>query len=268
VSLVIGAGLVVGPGAAPAAAERLTTPDLLSFQFDGQNGYVTFRDNTEDEEWYYVELTEMEDDFATRLYAKHDPVIGSGHVVSWSFTNDGMKPDVAYCAAVYATPHRGSPGGLLDDNASDNSNKICHRPSAPKPDLVIENIRGREESQVTPGVAYLVLFRNEGADANGTVVVDIATSGVAKIAADQNIVRPGWASMGFTCGFRTASGGANSLYRCRGGSLKQGQSVDPAIIVALTRPGFGAIHVSLSVSGSTAEADLSDNGLALNIQVR
>jgi hypothetical protein len=44
--------------------------------------------------------------------------------------------------------------------------------------------------------------------------------------------------------------------------------VDPAIIVALTSTGLGAIHVSLSVSGSTAESDLSDNGLAFNIWVR
>ena len=267
VALVIGAALVVGPGAAPAAAEPLPTPDLLSFQFDGQTAYVTFRDNTADEEWYYVALTEMDNDLGPIIYEVHDPVIGSGHVVNWSFSDAQIRPDVAYCAYMYATPHRGSISGPFDTNASANSNQICHRPGAPKPDLVIENIKGREEWKPTPGIAYLVVFRNDGADADGTVVVDIATSGVARIAADQNIVRPGWESMGFTCEQRAGSGGANSVYHCSGGSLKHGQSVDPAIVVALTGPGFGAIHVSLSVSRGQAEADLTDNGLALNIHV-
>jgi len=133
----------------------------------------------------------------------------------------------------------------------------------------VRNIRGREErtwDQVrTQPAAYLVEIGNSGADAVGTVVFDIQTSGVAKLA-EQSALQ-GWQANGFTCATRPVSGEANAGLRCTGGSLKRGQSINPAIIVGFTGRGFVAIHASVSVRGGTPEEDTGDNGLALNVRI-
>ncbi len=145
-------------------------------------------------------------------------------------------------------------------------------PSGPPPDLAIEKIRGREEVEGGVGktMAYLVVFRNDGADANGTVVVDIATSGVLTLAEDPEVaqtVQKGWEASGFKCVTTQPSGGANASMRCSGGSLKRGQSANPAVIVRATRAGYGYIHASIGVSGGPPERDTSDQGLALPVRI-
>jgi hypothetical protein len=115
--------------------------------------------------------------------------------------------------------------------------------------------------------AYLVVIRNDGPDALKTVVVDITTSGVLTMAEQAPVIRQGWEAAGFTCVSTPASGGANSGLHCTGGTLKQGEKINPAVAVRATRQGFGAIHVTVSVSGGTPERDTKDNSVALPVRI-
>jgi hypothetical protein len=188
------------------------------------------------------------------------------------FSDGGLQPDTGYCLGLRA--YSGS-GEDAFSSFSAESERLCTTTPAsegfvPGPvDLLLENIRGREELTVPAGatIAYLIVFRNLGNDAIGSVVVDIATSGVLTLSADQTLVRPGWEASGFTCGSTPPTGAATAGLRCTGGTLKRGQSTDPAILVQVTGPGFGYIHGSVGVSRGRPEYDKSDNLLTLPVRV-
>lgn len=192
-ALLVAAGLALGIGIQPVAADdedEIPRPTPLTLRLEGTEAHITFRDNSENEEEFYVYLEERDHPGVVVLRSHGPGVQGAGRVVSRSV--QGITPGVAYCATVGAVRYENFVVTLSDTSVSA---ALCAAPTdrAAGPDLAIANIRGREEVEGGTGrtLSYLVAFRNDGADANGTVVVDIATSGVVTLA-DQTAVRAGW----------------------------------------------------------------------------
>ena len=182
-------------------------------------------------------------------------------------------PSTQYCVGLVTFL---GPGDNDNSLLSDESERLCATTLAllnpPRPDLAVAAIRGREDLEWanvrgnTP--AYLVVLNNNGeGDADGNVVVDIATSGVVTLAEQLPVVRQGWEANGFTCVPTTPGGGANAGLRCSGGTLKEGQRINPAVMVRVTRPGYGAIHVQVGVASGPGDVDRQDNGFALLVRV-
>jgi hypothetical protein len=184
-------------------------------------------------------------------------VLSSGKEKEVSARGDCMsKLGGLRLSITYVVPESGVPVGL--------------EAGGPPPDLAISNIKGREELEDAVGktFVYLIELRNDGAPANDNVVVDIATSGVLTLAEQPQFVAQGWAADGFTCLSTPPTGGANAGLRCSGGSLKRGQSTNPAVMVRVTRAGYGYIHASIGVGSGPAErGDTKDNSLALPVRV-
>jgi hypothetical protein len=182
-----------------------------------------------------------------------------------------LEPETTYCVGLTTWVGTGEQATSV---YSEESDRRCVTTAALAPlpmDLVLEEIRGREErewSQVRgQAPAYLIALRNEGADADGTIVVDIQTSGVATIGEQPAVVRQGWESADFTCGPTPVSGGANAGLRCTGGSLKAGQRTNPGVAVQFTRAGYGYIHVSVSLQGGQTDTDPDNNDITLPIRI-
>jgi hypothetical protein len=195
------------------------------------------------------------------------PLVGTG--VKKADLKD-LQPLTKYCVALQSWQASDEEG--VEPLYSELSERKCASTQAsPAPDLSLRNIRGREEREwkqvQNQAPAYLVEVRNSGGDAVGTVVVDISTSGVATLAEQPVVVRQGWEANGFTCKVRPASGGETAGLRCTGGTLKEGQTITPAVAVRFTRAGYGYIHASVSVSGGEPEEETSNNGLALPVRI-
>ncbi len=215
----------------------------------------------------------------------NQPASGSAEIDD---PNAILQPSTHYCVGLRA--YLGS-GASDSSTFSDESNRFCTTtpaaasvtaiprvpiptevttPAAP-PDLALEAIRGREErewsevNETTP--TYLIALRNDGADALGTVVVEIATSGVLTLADVTQAARDDWAADGFTCTSTTPSGRANAGLRCTGGTLRSGQSTSPAIVVRPSRPGFGYIQASIGIRSGPADMDTSDNSQMLAVRI-
>jgi len=183
--------------------------------------------------------------------------------------NGILQPSTRYCVGLLA--YVGS--GTSDSSTfSDESNRFCTTtPAAPSvkviprvpiptevtppaapPDLALEAIRGREEGEwsgvkeTTP--TYLIALRNDGADALGTVVVEIATSGVLSLAGKP--VGTGQCQPALT-----------------GGTLRSGQSTSSPIVVSPSRPGFGYIQASIGIRSGPADRDTSDNSQMLAVRI-
>jgi hypothetical protein len=274
IGLLVVAGLALGRGAHPAAADEIIrAPTLLSLHLEAPEATVTFKDNADPDYGLYITLRERDhpDRIAVSTFTPGG-VPGVGRVATRTIR--GITPGVAYCATVQAIVRVDNFNDDLyglEDPVTDESNAICMDPTSPQPpDLVLEKVGGPEETEWSAvagkSPAYLVVFRNTGADATGTVVVDISTSGVATLAPDQAAVRAGWAAAGFTCVSTPPTGGANAGLRCTGGSLKQGENTNPAILVRFTGRGYGHIHASVSVRGG-AETDTRDNAQTFNVRV-
>jgi hypothetical protein len=215
----------------------------------------------------------------------NQPAAGSAEIED---PNGILQPSTRYCVGLLA--YVGS-GASDSSTFSDESNRFCTTtPAAPSvkviprgpiptevtqqaapPDLALEAIRGREEREWT-GVkettpTYLIALRNDGADALGTVVVEIATSGVLSLAELPPAARDGWAANGFTCTSTTPSGRANASLRCTGGTLRSEQSTSSPIVVSPSRPGFGYIHASIGIRSGPADRDTSDNSQMLAVRI-
>jgi len=273
--LLVAAGLAIGIGTQPAAAdEPPAVPTLLSLRLEAPDAHVTFRDNADDEHGFLIVLRERDHPDRVAVQASTPTgVPGVGRESTHSLS--GITPGVAYCATVRAVGWELvqyiPPVHFEIESAA--SNAVCADPAgqAAAPDLALEKIGGREEREWTlvkdQAPAYLVNLRNDGADANGTVVVDIATSGVATLAADQSVVQAGWTAAGFTCVTRPPAGGETAALRCTGGSLKQGERTNPAILVRFTGAGYGYIHATVSVSSGPADLNTSGNNEVLGIRI-
>jgi hypothetical protein len=266
-------GPVLGPGIAPAAAGPCLDPvgqcedlgggpNVKNVRLDVGDAYVTFHDVWDDETQFHI--TVVERDNWDRVIVKEAPVsAGPGQGRELTRQVSGIPPGVPVCAKVKAVKESGSGIGYRFIEST-WSTPVCVDPAKVPSDLALENIRGREELQfaVNPEAAYLVAFRNAGADATG-IVVDIATSGVATLG-DQGLGRPGWDAGGFSCATRPPAGGETAALHCTGGHLKQGEQTNPAVIVRFNGVGFGHIYASISGAGDT---NAGNNGTALNVRV-
>jgi hypothetical protein len=256
-TLAFGAGI-------PTAAADTPAPQLKSVRVDGTELFFTFvLPSNEDVGGVWLTVRERDNP---------DHVILDGQGVSLfplpppyreiSRQAGGMPPDVPVCATLVAW---NDPSIGIKDPHSPPSNSLCTDPAktAKQTDLALQNIRGNIDPKANQSPAYLVEFRNAGgADVTGAVV-DVSTSGVAKLA-DQGAVLGGWAANGFSCAPRGPSGGETAALHCTGGNLKKGEQTDPAVIVSFTGPGFGAIHAQISGAGDT---NSGNNGTALNVNV-
>ena len=272
------------PSSSTASEDPLQPPELSEVR--------TRYPNVIEVHWWNVSVKEQEtpDGIRVNIYETDD------FAASQNFPGDAgratldvkddtykiIKFDTYYCVGLQYFNGSGS-----NIEYSPESNRLCAStaaegsqplsivaPQEPPPALLaIEGIRGREElewarvANTTP--AYLIGIKNSGNDATRTVLVEIATSGVVTLADQPPFVAQGWAADGFTCSRAPASGGANALLRCTGGTLKFGQSTSPAILIRPTGRGFGVIHASIDVSSGTPEepSTRQDNALALSIRV-
>lgn len=273
ISAALATGLAVGVGVAPAAAESLPAPKLQSLRLEGTQAYVAFEDLSDEENGFLITVRER--DNPDRVVLKQAPLPGGGapgrnRVVSQQV--NGLPPGVPLCAHVQSSG-LSADGGVAElaglERVSPPSNTVCADPAAAASaaDLALENIRGKAEQQWTTvqsqAPAYLVAFRNAGADATG-ITVDITTSGVATLA-DQGAGAGGWTAAGFSCAPRPPSGGETAALRCTGGKLAKGQASNPAVIVKFTGPGYGNIHASISSGG--VDTNPATNGTALSVRV-
>ncbi|MGH2586297.1 MAG: hypothetical protein ACRDJE_15395 [Dehalococcoidia bacterium] len=274
--LLVAAGLAIGIGIQPAAAdEEVGAPTLQSLRLEAPDAYVTFTDNSAIESDFRVIVRERNNPDRIVVETDVPPVPGEGRVVTRSVS--GITAGVALCATVHAQVREENPLNPRDNPivipvvGRAASNTVCADPASPPPDLALEKISGREEREWTlvkdQAPAYLVNLRNDGAGANGVVVVDIATSGVARLAEQPAVVRQGWEAAGFTCAARPPAGAETAALRCTGGSLAQGARANPAIAVQFTGRGYGYIHATVSVSGGPAELNTSGNSEVLGIRI-
>lgn len=178
---------------------------------------------------------------------------------------DEALPDTRYCISIQA--------GRDGEQSNPTARRCVTTPAqiaVTAPNLIITEIRGKEEldwdqtNQRSP--VYILMLQNDGADANGTVVVEIQTSGVVTLTDQLPILQQGWESLGFSCERTPASGGANASMLCTGGTLKQGEARDPAVLTRVTGRGFGYVHVAINVNRAPADSDPSDNRLTLGVQ--
>ncbi|HEX5166146.1 MAG TPA: hypothetical protein VFV93_12170 [Thermomicrobiales bacterium] len=268
--------LAAGIGAGVANADDdVGAPEVQGLRLEAPVAYVTFKDNASGETSFLIILSERNDPNRVSAVWSTGGVPGVGRVATRQV--DGIRPGVAYCVVVQA--FRSADGlevltdlsGLPGTGHSRESNAVCTDPDVRPPDLAMERIGGREERDwatvAGQAPAYLVAFRNDGADARGTVTVDIATSGVASLGDQIAVARQGWEAAGFTCASRRTTGAETAALRCTGGSLKQGERVNSAVIVRFTGPGYGYIHASISVSDGPVETDTSDNLAVLGVRV-
>lgn len=254
---------VAGPAHPAAADEQIGPPTLQSVRLEPPSAFLTFKDNSAIETNFHIVLRER--DNPDRIVAKANvlSVPGEGRVATRSI--GGVPSGVALCAIIQSQIREEVPfGTFLLVEASANSNTVCVDSLTPAPpDLALEKIRGREEWKPTESISYVIPMRNDGADATGTVVLEVATSGIATVTGGY---QPGMAALGFTCVTKPASGTTTATLRCTGGSLKKGENTTTAILVRLTRPGYGAIHATISLSGGPAETDTSDNASTLPVR--
>ncbi|GFG52771.1 hypothetical protein CQY20_01960 [Mycolicibacterium agri] len=178
-------------------------------------------------------------------------------------TAEGMPENTPVCVSivVWEYVHLG-----FNEDPSPPSNTICTDPAktAAQADVALQTIRGNDSPPASASPAYLVIVRNvSDVDATG-VVVDISTSGVAKLG-DQSVVTPGWTANGFSCAPVAPVGGQSSAMRCTGGTVAKGKEINPAVIVTFDRPGIGAIHAQVSGAGDTTPGN---NGTALPLTPR
>jgi len=150
---------------------------------------------------------------------------------------------------------------------------VAPPPGSTKTDLALEAITGqRELYYVTYALPYDVKFRNDGSDVAGGLVVDIRTSGVATIPANQPAgVGQAWAAAGFSCSFAIGDATKTSV-RCTGGSLRSGEAAAPRVFVQFLGPGDGLIEAHVwgfqSSQGKGLEDVNSENNTqSLNVQV-
>lgn len=269
-----GAVLGVGTHTAAAVPATMPAPQLQSLRLEPPNAIVDFTDRSDNETGFFVSVRERNNPDVVVGFQEVRPVPGSGRTATQSVAVEA-PPGVPVCATVRAI--RRDQGVLADVfgspieyvpwvEESPESNTVCTDPATAPSELALQNIRGKAEQQWATvsgqAPAYLVEFRNSGADATG-IVVDISTSGRATLG-DQAAVQAGWAAAGFTCASRAPSGGETAALRCTGGKLKQGEQANPAVLVRFTGPGMGTIHASISGPGDTST---SNNGTAFNVTV-
>lgn len=268
--------LALGISSGANADGEVGAPQLQSLRLEAPDAYITFKDNSAIETHFSVTLRERDNPDRVVISADVLPAPGEGRVVTRSVR--GIAPGVPLCATVRAmvwgenifNPRDNPPARPIEAESAP-SNSICIDPNVRPPDLALEKIGGQEERDwvvvARQAPAYLVIFRNDGADATGTVTVDIATSGVATLGEQIAVVRQGWEAAGFACSTRQPAGAETAALRCTGGSLKQGERINPAVIVRFTGQGYGYIHAAVSVNGDPVEADTSDNLTVLGIRI-
>jgi hypothetical protein len=257
-------GLVLGAGV-PTAGADVPSAQLKSAQVNGTTLTYTFALQSNDNVGG-IWLTVRERD-------NPDNVIVNGQDIDIhplpptpfrdiTKTIDGMPEGTPVCVSivVWTYIHLG-----INDAPSPPSNQICTDPAktATQADVALQDIKGRDDPVANQPAAYLIIVRNPGPIDASDVVVDISTSGVATFG-DQSIVAAGWANSGFACSPQAPAGGETGHLHCTGGNLKKGADIDPAVIVAWTGPGFGAIHAQVSGAGDTTPGN---NGTAKPVQV-
>jgi hypothetical protein len=272
-SLLLGATLLVAPGAPRAsAAEAPSTPTFTSLEADSATSvkieYATNKEELVDGVRFMLYDTAGElllHSFVTR------PINGS-FTPTGEYTFTKLQPRTEYCVGLKAWVGTGDADTSLFSEESERQCVTTPAPPQPRQNLAISEIRGKEEidwaatNQRNP--VYIFMLRNDGGDANERVVVEIQTSGVVTLANEQlPILVQGWESLGFTCERFNVSGGANAGLRCTGGTLKQGQEANPAVLTRVTGRGFGAVHVVTNVTRGQGDADPGDNSLTLNVHV-
>ena len=255
--------LALGVGI-PAAGADVPAPQLKSVRVDGTTLTYTFALQSNDEVGG-VWLTVRERDNPDRVIIDGQDI--NIHPLPPTYrditeTIGGMPEDVPVCVSLvtWTYVHLG-----INDDPSPPSKTVCTDPveTAKQADVALQNIRGKDDPLANQQAAYLIIVDNPGpTDASG-VVVDISTSGVATFG-DQGVVAPGWSASGFTCSPQSPAGGETGHLRCTGGNIKKGGSINPAVIVAFTRPGFGAVHAQVSGAGDTTPGN---NGTAKPVQV-
>ncbi len=229
--VLVASGLILGMGGHPAVAEpELGAPQLQSVRLEPPNAYLTFVDHSDEESSFYVNVWERDNPdriVAGMLQIPATP--GAERVATREVS--GVPTGVPLCARLFASGYV-----FLNAKRSPDSNTVCTDPSveAAAPDIAVWKVDGPEEQEWAKVNGwksynvYRVEFENEGADANGTVVVDVEVW-------EKAIVHqvPTWRN-GFSCG-ATPTG-----FRCTGGSLKHGEHVLFAVPVEFTGPGLGA----------------------------
>jgi hypothetical protein len=267
-ALMAGTLLIAGLGYPSAAAETddsIPVPDVLSVRLDQApsdrpnapvNATVTFTDRAENDTGYLIEIREKNSLGNIEKTGRFLGVPGVGRTATQVVS--GVEAGGAVCADVIT---------LVGDNQSRMSSAVCTDPAEPRTDLALQTIHGKDQEDwniVKDLERTYILFLNNPGNVEATdVAVDIATSEVATLG-DQSIVKPGWDASGFACAPRPPQGGETAALHCTGGHLDPGKQVNPGVIVKFTRPGFGAIHASISGAGDT---NASNNSTAFNIRV-
>jgi hypothetical protein len=250
------AGMVLGSGVPPAAAEEIEqAPDVQSLRLEGSDAYVTFVDNSTNESAFRIIVVTKGTPSYSVATVEAPPNPGHGRVVIRQAS--GMPPGQAVCASVTALGPEPVPGTTYRYSMSSH-NDACADPANVPSDVALQNIRGNVNPQASASPAYLVELRNPGGNDAAGITVGISTSGVATLG-DQAGVLGGWSANGFSC----VTNSPTSM-RCTGGNLKKGEQTGPAVIVRFTGPGLGAIHAQVSGAGYT---NAGNNGTALNVNV-
>ncbi|MDA5284121.1 hypothetical protein [Streptomyces sp. Isolate_45] len=262
VSLVLASAgvLVVGLATSATAQDPIYNPPrLVSLQLQAPNVTVIFRDNSEPDTAFFIELTERDNP----TYARIDKTLpgtnapGVGRTVTRS-VNAGIKPGIAYCATVKALVHAEDPVLYdLEDAVTEPSNKVCANPTdAANPagspsNASLGTITGEAEPAAGTNRNFWLPYGNAGAEVKGAVI-EVSTSGALSIR------RPpeNGTFSGFQCVQSGAVAGSTSGgFRCTGGTLKAGEKNQIPVLVKVGTAGQGAIHASIRAPGDTNPGD-------------
>lgn len=257
--------LVLGTGIPTAAADDLPTAQMDNLRLDGTTAFVTFTDYTDGETGYYITVFERDNrDRRVVDQAEVAAVPGTRRQATRQVT---VPEGVALCAFVRSfrfgvDAPLGPIAPQVDNASAAASNFVCADPAFESSDVALENIRGNATPHAGPA-AYLVVLRNSGGTNAIGVSVSIATSGSATLG-DQAAVAGSWRGNGFSCASRPPSGGETSAMTCTGGQLKQGEQINPGVMLQLTL-GPGAIHAQ--ISSETTDTNSGNNGTAFTFTV-
>jgi hypothetical protein len=139
----------------------------------------------------------------------------------------------------------GPPPAPSDDNVEDIGDNMA----PPMSDLSIEVTSGtRETYLVSYGLPYDFRIRNDGADAISQLLVEVETSGVARIPVNQPAgSAQSWKAAGFDCPFGAGSSVTDRI-ACRGGWLRAGEAVTLRLFIRFVDAGQGLIEMGIRSS--------------------
>ncbi|MER6994216.1 hypothetical protein [Streptomyces sp. NPDC000410] len=258
-------GLTAGLATPAAGGEIVAPPRLQNLRLDPPTAYLTFQDNSDAEQVYFAVLRERDnpDVEVKGNLQPTTPVPGVGRVVTRTYSGT-VKPGVAYCATVEGLAKIESATGVDAGKFTGPSNSVCADPAKPATDLALDRIEGDEDLMVGWTRNYWVYYSNKGPAIDGKAVITAAVSGplvIRKLPENTTF-------NGFTCTATAASGGATGGFRCTGGSLKQGESGKIPVLVKVAKPGIGAVHTSIGVSGGAADKNQGNNLSTLNVRAQ